>query len=570
MLRRLLLVTVLLGLSSLGCGLREQAFVPDGGFGTGKGGATGGGGTGGGHDAAVCTSGSACTPVNACHVGQTACSATGASCTDTQKSQPNGTACGEGKVCSDGICSDCVEGMSCAVTGSPCRTGGITCGTGAPVCTANGDQPNGMSCGNGMVCLSGQCTNCQTGASCVPANACHQGALACDSGMAVCNDKTTPAAAGTGCGTNKVCDGAGTCVACQAGMTCPISGKPCRTGTITCDTGAPVCTESANAANGTTCGANMVCADGTCSPCTLNMTCTPAANPCHAGAMSCSPAITCSDTGKNLSNGSTCGTNKVCNAGLCTACTAGGTCTPTNLCRTGMYSCATGSAVCVEVANVQNGMSCGTMASPAVCNNGTCNPCISNMMCTPPNPCHLGMSSCSTGTYVCNDTGNNASNGTMCGATANSNKYCRAGQCMSCTPTGSCTPNNPCHTGVYSCATGNMTCQDTGNNASDGTDCGTNLVCSSGNCVSCTEGDPCPMSNPCNAGRMSCSSGPRCARNGFQDPGTVCGVAMCSDGTLSTPTCDGSGNCSMTLDQACSSGMCKGDGTACIPGDGGP
>ena len=63
MLRRLLLVTVLLGFSGLGCGLREQAFVPDGGSATGKGGATGSGGTGGGgHDAAVCTSGTACTP----------------------------------------------------------------------------------------------------------------------------------------------------------------------------------------------------------------------------------------------------------------------------------------------------------------------------------------------------------------------------------------------------------------------------------------------------------------------------------------------------------------------------
>jgi hypothetical protein len=39
---------------------------------------------------------------------------------------------------------------------------------------------------------------------------------------------------------------------------------------------------------------------------------------------------------------------------------------------------------------------------------------------------------------------------------------------------------------------------------------------------------------------------------------------------LSTPTCDGSGNCSMTLDMTCSSGMCNADGSDCAPGDGGP
>ena len=103
MFRPLLLMTLLLGCSSLGCGLREQAFAPDGGLtgGAGKGGrgGTGGGrgGTGGGHptdaggDVPACTDGSGCTPANACHVGQTVCSVSGDSCMDTQWPQANGT-----------------------------------------------------------------------------------------------------------------------------------------------------------------------------------------------------------------------------------------------------------------------------------------------------------------------------------------------------------------------------------------------------------------------------------------------------------------------------------------------
>src|SRR5207253_985218 len=107
------------------------------------------------------------------------------------------------------------------------------------------------------------------------------------------------------------------------------SGKPCRTGTTTCNTGAPVCAESGNVANGTSCGTDLVCSSGSCVSCTTGLSCTPA-NACHAGTQACSPAITCADTGRNLVNGTTCGANLVCNNGMCLTCTAGATCQPAN------------------------------------------------------------------------------------------------------------------------------------------------------------------------------------------------------------------------------------------------
>src|SRR5262249_13981294 len=153
-------------------------------------------------------------------------------------------------------------------------------------------------------------------------------------GTPVCTDSGTPVAAGTSCGTNKVCSAAGACGACTVGASCAVPGKPCRTGTTTCNTGTPVCAEAANQPNGTSCGTNMVCSWGSCLSCPAGLSCTPP-NPCHEGMQACSPAIACTDTGTSLVNGVACGTNRVCSAGTCVACTAGASCQPANACRTG-------------------------------------------------------------------------------------------------------------------------------------------------------------------------------------------------------------------------------------------
>src|SRR3954469_721311 len=130
----------------------------------GGGGSTGVGGAGGsttivdagGIDAPTCVAGGACVPANPCHKGMFVCLEGGAmSCMELTDLQANGTRCDMDKVCHDGSCDSCVQGMSCAVTGGPCRVASIVCATGAPVCTETDNKPDGAPCGTGMVCETG-------------------------------------------------------------------------------------------------------------------------------------------------------------------------------------------------------------------------------------------------------------------------------------------------------------------------------------------------------------------------------------------------------------------------------
>jgi hypothetical protein len=552
MFRRLVWVSVLLGGATLGCGLREQPMLPDGGLDAvgagGAGGAVGGaggrgggagsvgrggnagsiagssggavagaggsaGGTGGGP---ACTPGGICTSANPCHVGQTICSASGvASCMDTGQSQANGTVCGTNMVCSNGACAVCAAGAGCT-PGNPCRTGSIVCTTGASVCTETGERPNGTSCGIGMVCSTGQCVACQNGAACMPTNPCHQGMLSCATGTPVCTDRNTLVAAGTSCGTDKVCSATGACVECRVGASCAVSGKPCRTGTTTCNTGVPVCAESANVANGTSCGTNLVCSAGICVSCTAGVSCTPP-NPCHAGTQACSPSITCADTGRNLVNGATCGVNRVCNNGVCGACTAGASCQPTNPCRTGATSCVTGASVCAETGNVPNGTTCGTNR---VCNSGACVACAAGGACTPTNPCHTGTLACTTGAPTCQDTGTSVANGTSCGV----NQVCRTGSCVPCIAGVACTPVDPCKLGVTSCATGASVCATSGNRPV-GTLCGAAQSCTNGVRTSAAM---CNASAACTTTMTTCPSA--CNAAGTDCNACAAGETMCPNG----------------------------------------
>ena len=72
---------------------------------------------------------------------------------------------------------------------------------------------------------------------------------------------------------------------------------------------------------------------------------------------------------------------------LCSSCMAGVSCTPANACRTGATSCATGASVCAETGNVTNGTSCG---NNKVCNAGACSSCMAGVSCAPSDPCQLG------------------------------------------------------------------------------------------------------------------------------------------------------------------------------------
>ena len=121
-----------------------------------------------------------------------------------------------------------------------------------------------------------------------PANPCHKGMFVCNEGAMTCMELTDMQANGTVCGMNMVCRN-GSCGACTEGMACDVTGKPCRVGSIVCTTGAPVCTETDNKPNGTTCGTGMVCQAGTCATCQAGGACTPT-NRCHTGTLVCSGA----------------------------------------------------------------------------------------------------------------------------------------------------------------------------------------------------------------------------------------------------------------------------------------
>lgn len=464
-----------------------------------------------------CVAGGACLPTNPCHEGEIVCMPDGGtSCTDTGRPQANGTVCGTNRVCREGQCGDCAAGSDCAITGRPCRVGTVSCSTGETVCTESDNRPNGTSCGAGMVCQAGACVACQDDATCTPANPCHAGTLDCSSGSAVCMDRGTNLPPGTSCGQNMVCNAQGACAACTAGATCPIPGRPCRTGTTACNTGAATCVESGNAPDGTSCGMNMVCSGGSCVGCTAGLSCVPTSNPCRTGMTACVPSPSCMMTGNAVPNGTNCGVDRVCNAGTCSACVSGAACQPANVCKLGATSCATGSSVCAETANVPNGTPCGTNL---VCMSGTCSACNAGSTCTPTNPCRRGTLSCSTGTAICTDTGQSVADGTVCGT----NQVCRTGQCVACTAGGACQPANPCKYGTISCATGTAVCVESGNKPV-GTACGA--------AQSCTDGvrrsaEMCTANQTCAAMMMNCSTG------ACNAAGTDC--AACAPGETACP-----------------------------------
>jgi len=519
-----------------------------GGTGGSTAGTTGRGGSGG---TGGCGVSGACRPTNMCHVGQMICTAAGAeTCMDTGTAQANGIACGTNMVCNNGTCVPCTAGTACT-TANPCKTAATVCTSGASVCTETGNKANGTSCGTNMVCQNGTCMVCQAGAACTPMNPCHLGMLACSTGAPVCTDRNVNAAAGTSCGTNMVCNASGVCGPCTVGSSCSVSGMPCKTAANVCTSGAPVCTVSGNVANGTSCGTNMVCQTGSCVSCTAGLACAPT-NPCHAGTQTCSPSITCSDTNRNLAAGTSCGTNMVCNAsGVCGACTPGAACTHANACKVGTTSCVTGVPVCAEMGNKANGTSCGTNQ---VCNNGTCGPCTMNTACTTnPGICRTGTTSCSSGTQTCVDSGNKTA-GTSCGL----NMVCNGtGTCVPCTPGIACTGNpTACKNGTTSCTTGAMTCID-GTNKAGGTSCGTNLVCNgSGSCISCTPGNTC-TGNPgaCKIGTTACTTGAQTCVDSTSNKaaGVSCGTDQ---------VCDGNGSCG-----ACAANQsCTGNPNPCYTG----
>lgn len=412
------------------------------------------------------------------------------------------------------------------------------------------------------------------GGACTSANPCRTAVLSCASGTATCTD-TGNVADGTTCGTNLVCS-AGACTACTAGVACtPLN--PCHTGTTSCSTGTSVCVDSGvSVANGASCGTNQVCSAGLCSACMAGVACTPAApNNCHAGTTSCSTGTSvCVDALTNLADGASCGLNLVCSGGTCGACTAGVSCpvSATNPCHAGTTSCSTGTSVCMDNGTPLPDTTDCSLGGPdaATCQVGVCTVCTS-VACVPPaNPCHTGTTSCLVGSVgTCIESTTPVTDGTTCGT----NLVCSAGACTACTAGVSCPiVANPCHNGTTSCSTGTSVCVDAATNVTDGTTCGTNLVCSAGTCAACTAGVACTPANPCHTGTTSCATGASvCADTTVNQPnGTSCGTNLvCSAGACAAciqgDPCTLQNSCVATAAIVCATGVPVCTATASVP-----
>src|SRR5262245_28209572 len=103
---------------------------------------------------------------------------------------------------------------------------------------------------------------------------------------------------------------------CTPDVTCRPA-EACKTGVVSCDTGVARCVVTGNQPNGTVCGTNVFCVSGFCNNEGCGQTCTPA-NHCHKGTISCTTGTNiCQDTGTSLPDGTSCGTNQACQAGVC-------------------------------------------------------------------------------------------------------------------------------------------------------------------------------------------------------------------------------------------------------------
>jgi hypothetical protein len=227
-----------------------------------------------------------------------------------------GAACSTGQVCSNGSCVACVPNAACDDSSNACLVGALSC-TNGPVCQNKVSAANGKSCGTDQVCSSGQCVGCVVDEVCTPAVTCKAGKRTCSGGPAC--QATTNFDAGTACGSGMVCNASAQCVACTQAASCvPTNG--CHQGRMDCSAGATCVDQGTAATDGTTCpgtAAYNFCSSGTCTACTNGGACIPT-NKCHKGTLTCtSSPPTCTDSNQNQVDGTACGDNQSCLAGVC-------------------------------------------------------------------------------------------------------------------------------------------------------------------------------------------------------------------------------------------------------------
>ena len=282
-----------------------------------------------------------------------------------------GADCGDGGMCTGGECIvvDLCEGVTCDDTGNECTV--AMCNTQTGECDTM-DVPDGTECdgGNGA-CSSGVCVdnNLCAGVDCTSSNECVQDGI-CDPATGMCVDGANQPA-DTACGDGGVCDGQGTCVACNDASQCTDDGNACTAASCVDN----VCGQ-ANEPDGTMCDllsvGDGVCMAGVCeaapecvSPgdCDDGNECT--AGDCVGGTCEFTPT-----------DGASClvevGVPGTCdNAGACIGLCDGVVCTSSNQCvQDG--SCDVQSGECIPGANEPEGTTCDQDGGTACDGAGNC------------------------------------------------------------------------------------------------------------------------------------------------------------------------------------------------------
>jgi hypothetical protein len=323
--------------------------------------------------------------------------------------------------------------------------------------------------------------------------------------------------------------------------------------------------DSSTRADAAPAGDSSVGADATRAPeassCSSGVDCTPDAS-CQGMAIVCaSGSAVCTAEGPKV-NGTPCGPSLYCDNGACLACAEGVDCAPSGApCDKGLVACTSGHALCNDQQTpAPDGQSCGTNE---VCDNGKCVTCAANVGCIPANPCHIGLTSCASGTSTCVDTGNAQPDLTACtGSDAcNQNYACKGGVCAGSNPV-VCPASDSCHgAGVCTATTG--VCSNpplNGTRCDDGNSCTQSDTCVNGTCmgtaITCSASDVCHAAGTCSGGVCS---------EPVKADGTICGSnASCQNAVCS---CDMgyvlSGSCVVENECADGTERCGGVGGTC-------
>ncbi len=512
-----------------------------------------------------CTPGGSCdgNPGAPCWLGTVGCSKDVGSCVDSGPA-PFGDPCETTRVCDGfGGCVDCVPGAACDADGLACTRDVMDCSGTSPGCVFAENLPVGDPCGDDDMCDgNGVCVPCVEGLDCPqnPGAPCTLGKTACD--PVECADSTTYAAPGTDCGVDKVCDGFGGCVDCDAGAACDTNpGQPCWYGAIECTGGGPACGNGTPAPGGTYCDVDKICDGiGNCIDCVDGSDCDADDNACTHDVLDCTVAPPTCDFVANEPFDTPCGVDLTCNdSGACV-------CSPSEDCSNAIDDDCDSATDCADT-------DCGGLAcddglfctQTDVCSGGTCvgggNPC------GPPSDgdcaaCNEDTDDCSAqepDSSTCGDGVCEACAGGVCTPSgAGSESSCPT--CQDCNGAGACA-NVATGTSDGGCLSPNV-CDSTGGCCapeSDGAFCSRHGK----NCGSFSGTDNCGVARTANCG-ASCGACKSCVSNVCTNDAagseSTCGV--CQD-------CNSSGACANVAtgqtDVGCASpNVCNG-GSCCSP-----